>query len=312
MKKVMSRIALFILAVIVITGLLFAVMNTLQETKEMTDEVRKEAPGKFIKLKKGITHYRLEGPDTSALIILIHGGGASGYEVFNESIPFFLHSGYRVLAFDLYNRGYSERLHEANSPALFLSQLSELLDALNINEPFNMVCMSMGAVIALDYIHTYPDRVKQLVLIDPAATGEFRLNTLLKIPVVSNLLMTFYWYPRTIQNQRKDFVDGKVFDEYSSRLHYFMNFDGFKETNYSTWTHTLNQNKLPLLHTFPSDRVLLIYGQQDPYFLQGSEARYLSVYPSLQVKSIQGAGHIPHMEKPEEVSNIVIDFFGKE
>ena len=71
-------------------------------------------------------------------------------EVWGKNIPYFLDKGYRVLAYDLYGRGYSERPEAANTPELLLGQLTELLDSLHIGERHDIVAMSLGAIVTLD------------------------------------------------------------------------------------------------------------------------------------------------------------------
>src|SRR5882762_6237701 len=85
---------------------LYLIMHSQQETAELNDAVRSQAPGKFIRLRHGFVHYSLQGPDTSRLLLFIHGGGITGMEVWRKTIPYFLNQGYRILSYDLYGRGY--------------------------------------------------------------------------------------------------------------------------------------------------------------------------------------------------------------
>ena len=74
-----------------------------------------------------------------------------------------------------------------------------------------------------------------------------------------------------------------------------MEFEGYKHVNYSTWMHTLNQNKLPLLAQLPANEVMLIYGNRDPYFPMANVDLFLKTYPALQIREIYDAGHMPHL-----------------
>lgn len=145
-------------------------------------------------------------------------------------------------------------------------------------------------------------------MIDPAITGDYRANALLKMPVVSNLLMTLYWYPKAIENQRKEFVSQQVFKNYAKRLDYFTGFAGYKHANYSVWMHVLNQNKLPLLGKLKENTVMLIYGTRDPYFPKDNVDLFLKTYPTLKVSEIYDAGHMPHLERATEVNPIILEF----
>ncbi|HEY9049721.1 MAG TPA: alpha/beta hydrolase [Ohtaekwangia sp.] len=304
MKK---TLLLIIVAGIVLLALSYFVVSFSQETQSLTNEERSEAPGNFIRLDQGIVHYALQGNDTADLIVFIHGGGITGMEVWNNTIPFFQQKGFQTLSYDLYGRGYTDRPETEYTPELMVHQLSQLLDTLNISKRFTIVSMSMGAMIALEYTSKNPERVKEIVFLDPATTGDFKPNPLLKVPVVSDLLMTFYWYPKAIENQRKEFVDQALFENYSKRLAYFMNFEGYKYINHSTWMHTLNQRNIELLKGL-HQKVLLLYGEKDPYFPAGNIAIYQSLYPAIQHHAIPNAGHMPHFERPSEVNPIIYEF----
>lgn len=274
----------------------------------MTEEVREGAPGQFIKLTDGITHYNEIGPANGELVLLIHGGGVTGMEVWRNNALFMADQGFKVLSYDMYGKGYSDRIEGEYTPELLSRQINELLAHLNYTDSITIISMSMGSIVALEYAAQHTQIVKRLVLIDPAATGDYKANVLLKLPVIADLLMTFYWYPKAVENQRKEFVNQQLFNEYSVRLRYFMEFKGYKKMNQSTWMHTLNQSKVSLLSKVAPKRVLLLYGKKDPYFPISSIAHYKRAYPSLLTVEIEEAGHMPHFEKPEEVNSILKDF----
>lgn len=280
-------------------------LDSQQGTLPMDEVARAEAPGTFVSLPDGVTHYVDEGAPDAPVILLIHGGGITGSEVWQNNIPFLKDIGFRVVAFDLYGRGYSDRYPGTYTPALLVNQTRALLDHLGIDSLSAIVSMSMGSMIAIEYIATHKPRVDKLVMIDPAATGDFRPNTLLRVPVVRSLLMTFYWYPKAVEGQRKEFVDMALFNDYALRLRHFMQYQGYKEMTYSTWMNTLNQERLSMLSTLGTPQQLLICGQQDPYFPVGNLARYKEVSPSIDIVQVANAGHMPHYEQPEEVNSVL-------
>jgi pimeloyl-ACP methyl ester carboxylesterase len=305
LARILSILSGFVLLT---AALIYSFMYFNQESSSLTREVLSKAPGKFVSLRHGLVHYRLQGPDTANLILFIPGGGVSGCEVFEKIIPEFQQKGFRTLTYDLYGRGYSARPSVANSPELFEEQLTQLLDTLQISAPMHIVSTSMGAIVATDFSVHHPEKVEKVVFIDPSLSGQFKTNALLRIPVLSDFLMTVYWYPRAAENQRKEFVSTEVFEMYKERLIYFMDFDGYKHSNYSTWMHMLNQNKLPLLNQVKEGKVLLIYGDKDPYFPDDNVEMIKSFYSSLKTSEISEAGHLPHLEKPEQVFRVIVSF----
>ncbi len=286
----------------------YMVLYIHQESEVLTDELRDAAPGKFMELEAGKVHYVYEGADSLNLIVFIHGGGVIGTEVWEASKIYFLKHGYRVLAFDLYGRGYSERPDQDQSPLFFQKQLTQMIDGLCITEPFHLVAMSMGAIICLDYFHGQPERVRKMILIDPAISGNHRTHRILNVPVLSDIIMTVYWYPMSIQNQKKEFFEKEQFQRYSERVGYFMKFEGYKKTNYSTWTHLLNQNRMEILCEVDPGQILVIYGGQDPYFNKGQINLFRAGAPMVRMVKVDSAGHLPHYERPDQVNKLIHSF----
>ncbi|HEY8957187.1 alpha/beta hydrolase [Chitinophaga sp.] len=283
----------------------FLFIKQQQETTPLNDITRRAAPGSFIQLKQGTVHYSLAGPDTAQLLVLIHGGGCTGIEVWKNNIPYLLSKGYRVLCYDLYGRGYSDRPETVYDLKLYREQLVALLDTLQLRQPFDMIAMSMGAPIGLDYAAGHPDRVKQIILLGPAASGDLQPSKLLRFPVIRDLLMSGYWYPRAVENQRKEFVNQPLFNSYAERLKYFMNFKGYKRITLSSWMNMLNQSQLYLLEKIPPKKIFLIYGKQDPFFPKEKLSSYTALYPTLEVHEVDSAGHMPHYEQPQEVNALM-------
>lgn len=306
--KFIKRIAILAIRFVALLFVAHFILNKNQEADPLDEIARKHAVGKFIKLSDGLTHYQVLGSLNDRTLVFIHGGGITGFEVWYKNASYFIEQGFSVLVYDLYGRGYSDRLTIEYTPELFNRQLNELLDTLHIAEPISIVSMSMGSLVALDYAAQKPEAIRKLIMIDPAITGEYRANPLLKMPVVSNLLMTLYWYPKAIENQRKEFVDQQAFENYAKRLAYFTGFAGYKHANYSVWMHVLNQNKLPLLGQLKENKVMLIYGTRDPYFPVDNIELFLKTYPTLQVREIYDAGHMPQLERAAEVNPIMLEF----
>ena len=63
--------------------------------------------------------------------MLIHGFSVP-YFIFDPTFNFLTKAGWRVLRYDLFGRGFSDRPHVRYNIDLFVRQLKELLDALNI------------------------------------------------------------------------------------------------------------------------------------------------------------------------------------
>ncbi len=138
-----------------------------RKLKVMDAEARRDAPGDFAYLSKGITHYTWTGPEEGPVAVCIHGLTTPSY-VWDALVPTLADMGYRVLTYDHYGRGYSDRPEGLQDKAFFLDHLSELLDDQGIDGPLTFLGYSMGGAIATSAAAQWPDRVNQVVLLAPA------------------------------------------------------------------------------------------------------------------------------------------------
>ena len=136
----------------------------------MDARARADAPGRFAPLSRGATHYQLLGPSGGPLAICVHGLSTPSF-VFEALAAFLIGRGYRVLLYDHYGRGYSDRPRGRQDAWFFASHLTELLDHLDLNERFDLYGYSMGGSIAAAYAAQNPSSVKQLILLAPAGMG---------------------------------------------------------------------------------------------------------------------------------------------
>ncbi|MEP7137424.1 MAG: alpha/beta hydrolase, partial [Chloroflexota bacterium] len=127
------------------------------ETKELNDEARKSAGGAFIQLSNGVTHYELGGNESGEVVVLVHGFSVP-YFIYDPTFEFLTRSGFRVLRYDLFGRGFSDRPHMDYNLDLFIEQLSDLLDTLRFTPPVNLIGLSMGGLIASAFTVRHPER----------------------------------------------------------------------------------------------------------------------------------------------------------
>ncbi|MBT7906887.1 MAG: alpha/beta fold hydrolase [Marinovum sp.] len=136
----------------------------------MDDTARADAPGAFIDLKHGRTHYRYFGPQSAPLAVCVHGLTTPSF-VFEALAEGLVAKGYRVLVYDHYGRGFSDRPTAAQDREFFVSHLDELLNALGEHEKFLLIGYSMGGAVAAAYTAASAQRVRNLVLVAPAGMG---------------------------------------------------------------------------------------------------------------------------------------------
>lgn len=116
-------------------------------------------------------------------IVCVHGAGGQA-EQWKYQIEYFSRH-YRVVVPDLRGHGRSEQPRSAYSLEEFLWDFTQMLELLNIAQPFILMAHSFGGPIALTYAAAQPQQVGKLVLI--ATAPEMHLNpfyeAILKLPL---------------------------------------------------------------------------------------------------------------------------------
>ena len=161
---------IWVLICLLVLGVAFAPYIAERRRLVMDDDARADAPGEFIDLKHGRTHYRYFGPQSAPLAVCVHGLTTPSF-VYEALADGLVAKGYRVLVYDHYGRGFSDRPNAAQDREFFVSHLDELLNALGEHEKFLLIGYSMGGAVAAAYTAAFAQRVRNLVLVAPAGMG---------------------------------------------------------------------------------------------------------------------------------------------
>lgn len=117
--------------------------------------------------------YELSGKGADT-VVLLHEMGTS-LETWDYVLPEISRS-HSVLRYDLRGFGLSERVRAPLSMEDEMGDLRALLEALNIRGKVTLIGGAVGGAIALSYAATYPDQVKAVVAISPAAYLKARMS----------------------------------------------------------------------------------------------------------------------------------------
>jgi len=134
---------------------------------DMDDIRRGTAPGDFAELGDGMTHYRWAGPQDGPVLVCVHGLSTPSH-VFDWLVPGLARMGFRVLSYDLYGRGFSDRPRGAQTRSFFIRQLRELLQHQGVAGDITLLGYSMGGSIATVFACEEPERLRRLILLAPA------------------------------------------------------------------------------------------------------------------------------------------------
>ena len=142
--------------------------TALKFEKTSYDTFRTTGGDSFVRLSDGWTNYELSGDSSSEhTVVLIH-GGTIPLCIWEAQLDTLRQAGFRVLRYDQYGRGFSDRPDKVYSRDLFLRQLKELLDSLNIRTPVHLIGPSFGGAISVSFAAQYPERVRSIILVSPA------------------------------------------------------------------------------------------------------------------------------------------------
>ncbi|MEA1976566.1 MAG: alpha/beta hydrolase [Chloroflexota bacterium] len=261
------------------------------ETETIDEPVRARTAGDFIRLADGYTHYELSGPVDGQVVVLVHGFSAP-YFIWEPTFKALTQAGYRVLRYDLYGRGFSDRPGLRYNIELFRRQLHHLLDALNLSQPLALVAFSMGATISLSFIDTFPKRVHKLSLIGPAGARAINYFQLLKTHISSRATTV------------------KYIKEYLEPYQVQMRYRGFKRALVSTIFNGMLGDFSDLYrHVGEQSRpVQLIWGCQDSTITSEDIQIIQESMPDVEFHPFADGGHLTHFETPEVVNPILLNF----
>jgi pimeloyl-ACP methyl ester carboxylesterase len=286
----------------------------LDETQELNETTREEAGGSFIALSDGVTHYELGGAESGDPVILVH-GFSGPYFIFDTTFEFLVRSGFRVLRYDLFGRGFSDRPRTKYSIHLFVRQLKELLDAFGL-KPANLIGLSMGGAISAAFIDHYPDYVTRHILIDPAGARRVALPAIFKVlnlPVFGELAFGLFGSAGMLKGIASDMFNPQTVEHFQNQYKIQMKFKGFKRAILSTLRNEMLES---FYETYTcvgrmQKPTLLFWGVNDKTIPFEESKIILQAIPHAEFHAIENCGHIPHYEKPEIVNPILLEFLSK-
>jgi pimeloyl-ACP methyl ester carboxylesterase len=282
------------------------------ETRELNELTRKEASGSFVQLSDGFTHYEQSNPDAEQTVVLAHGFSVP-YFIYDPTFEFLNRSGFRVLRYDLYGRGFSDRPDTHYNIDLFVRQLGDLLDALSFTHPLSLVGLSTGGPITAAFTARFPERVEKLVLIDPVGARPFALAQILKVaamPFVGEAIIGMLGIKGLTRISSSEEAIRASADQLLPRYVVQMKYKGFKRAILSTIRNNMLGSFRDVYEQIGKmdKAVLLLWGEHDHTVPFKHSNTLQKVIPNLEFHAIEHCGHIPHYEKPDEVNPILLKF----
>lgn len=273
-----------------------------KEKKILTDTDRKNIAGSFVKLSQGVTHYELKGPQNGEVIILVHGFSVP-YYIWDGTYEYLINKGYKVLRYDTYGRGYSDRPDVVYDKELYDNQLLELIKQLKLQGKVNLAGVSFGGKIVTNFACKHPDLINKVILIDPAYENK-KPNAPKYITMYNEAVNS----DERARGQVTDFKYPKLHPGWEKLYLPQMKYKGFRNALVSTlYDYNESGRESNICLNGANKPVLLIWGKDDktvPFRFSDSIRSVLKVdfFP------VTDAAHLPYLEKPDLVNAKILSF----
>jgi pimeloyl-ACP methyl ester carboxylesterase len=279
------------------------------EKLDLDQSVRSAAPGQFARLSDGYTHYEIGGPADGRVVVLA-AGATVPYYIWDPTFSALVGAGFRVLRYDYYGRGYSDRPDIPFTQDLYVRQLAELLDAVHITQPIDLAGLSFGGSVITSIADRYPAKVRSLLYFDPAFREPQTLSPLESMPRIWSFvtaIMNERWWA---DGQLDDFLHPERFPDWPKRYRVQLQYRGFRRARLSDLTANATSDQREEVQRVGRVRrpVLVVWGKQDPNVPFELSEALMRQMPFARLVAVEDAGHLPQWEQPDIVQPAVIEF----
>lgn len=266
----------------------------------------------FLQWKGAEVHYTDNGNDSGMAVLMIHGFGGSNRDF--QVLDSLIGHRYRVIRVDMPGFGLSDypfAYGEKTFRTAYAEYFGFLLDTLGIDS-FHVMGNSLGGLMSLELAAQHPDKVKSLVLFNSAgydmeAVMRSANAFVLRNPLVKVLVRKGMSEFMTARGMRRVvYSDTLLTATKVRRVNRMWN----REGNMQHLVEMANAKETPdeaMIRsiTFPT---LIIWGQQDRIVDVKYAHRFHSDIAGSQLVIYDECGHVPMVERPEEVSREVLRF----
>jgi pimeloyl-ACP methyl ester carboxylesterase len=261
-------------------------------------------------------------------VLFIHGLGSSGYMEWRFNLePAAAH--HRVYAPDLPGSGRTEKPRARYGVPYFTRFIDRYMEGRGLRSAA-VVGASLGGRIALELTLEHPKRVSKLILVNALGLGRPNIQLsygLMTLPRVGEAVMKFAsdalrWAPQPMIRRVAARYAGSsgnlkrtMDDDYFANLRELYAADGYPDAYLATVRSLVTPKALLAADHDLSKRlgeikvpVQLIWGADDPLFPVAHAARAHSLIKQSRLAVLEGAGHTPQAERPEEFNRVLDNF----
>lgn len=241
---------------------------------------------------------------------MLAAGFSVPYYVWDPTFAALADAGFRVLRYDYYGRGFSDRLDVPYSQDLYVRQLTELLDAVSIKGAVDLGGVSLGASVITSVADRYPDRVRSLIYVDPSFRHSYTPGFTAGVPVLWDFITAVLDERRWADEQLGDFYHPERFPDWPARYREQLQYRGFRRARLSEIVSNAESEQVLEVQRVGrhSRKVLLIWGKEDRTVPFKESEGLTRTIPNARLVAVESAGHLPQLEQPALVNAAMIDF----
>ena len=285
--------------------------------------------GKKISLSGGSIFFYDCNSSSNQTLVFVHGLGDEA-DTWRRVIPLLSSRGYRCIAVDLPGFGRSEwhgRINVICHAKAVIKVMTECgignPDANGVPSTAVLIGSSMGGCIAEYAAFMRPDLTHALILIGGCFPAAKSLNPgllFLGLPFIGRVwykgfrknherawksLYSYYHDLDAMSDEDKTFLRSRVIARvesnnqergYFASLRSVISFFLFKKVSMSKKVRMFN------------GKIFLVWGEHDRAMPVETTAVIRKLRPDAPLKTVAGAGHLPHQEKPAECVEVILSF----
>lgn len=242
-------------------------------------------------------------------VLFIHGFGGSS-RTWKYQIESFW-GDYNILVVDLPGHGASESEEVDNkNPHTHVSHMIHEILVKEKIDKVNIVSMSLGTIVAIEFVRLYPESVETVILGGGSFNLTFKSRMLLRIANVVKYLMptglTYRLFAHILLPKSNHKKSRDIFIRESKKLNanmfkVWIQIMRMKRKKIQEYVETVINNNVP---------VLFVSGQEDYMFIKGIRKFHKKV-SSTTLEVIEKCGHVCSIEQAEKFNKLAKDFINE-
>ena len=244
-----------------------------------------------------------ERAGTGPALVLVHGAGEDG-RIWRPQLAGLVDE-FTVVAWDEPGAGQSSDLPERFGLEGFADALGSLIDALGLG-PAHVAGLSWGGTVVLELYRRRPQQVRSLILIDSYAGWKGSLPAAEVMARVEGTRRMLAAPPESFDPTLPGLFAADPPDEYVPLLAAVA--ANVRPATLERELDIMARSDLSGLLPHIAVPTLLLWGRSDVRSPLSVAHQFAEAIPDAQLVVIDGAGHLSHLEQPEQVNNAIRAF----